>query len=289
MKISTQTGYYIRKGYSLERIVDILSEASFDCIDVSMHAFKNIKEYSADNMRALREYANNKGVVFNQAHAPVPSSVGEKLADEVIFEKIVHSMELAAALGIKHIIVHPKQHLRYRYNEEALKQMNYSFYKSLEPYCEKFNIKIAIENMWQNDENNGHIVPSTCAPIEEHMEYVDMLHSPWFVACLDIGHASLTNENAVESIKKLGNRLKALHVHDVDFVNDCHTLPGIQKVNYMAIMKALAENGYEGELTLEADMFLEGFEEEFAPEASEFMAKRSKFLADKFEKFKSEI
>lgn len=287
MKISTQCSKLIRLGFKPKEIIDILANAGYDCIDFSFSAVKiddllNSNEL-LNSAPMLKEYAQSRSVSFNQAHAPFPSSVGNDETDSRIFSAITKSMEIAAKLGAKAIVVHPKQHLSYKNNKEVLKEINYDFYKSLQPYAEQYGINVALENMWQTDQKRKHIVHSTCADPKEFTEYVDMLGAPCFVACLDIGHCALVGEDIPDFIKALGRkRLKALHIHDVDYIHDNHNLPGIEKLNYDEVMKALAEIGYEGELTLEADTFLEGFEKEFMPQATRFMAERIRFLADKY-------
>lgn len=285
MLISTQCEALLRRGFSLKASAKILKDAGFDCMDISFFSINKERLLANEiykEFKELKAYGDEIGLDFNQVHAPFPSSSTDEAETETIFKTIVRSMELASILGAKHIIVHPKTHLDYRYNEETLKKINYDFYKSLEPYCEKFNIKIAIENMWGYDKNRRCITPHACALYEEHIDYIDMLKSPYFVGCLDIGHCALVGEDIVKTIGFLGHdRLKTLHVHDVNYVKDCHTLPGVELLDFDSIINALKEINYDGEFTLEADYFLSRFETEFLPDALEFMAKRARFLANK--------
>lgn len=287
MKISTALGSLVRRPF--KEAVDIIAKAGFDCADFTFSALpkSTLTDLSAelDTYRELRRYSDSLGLPFNQAHAPYASSTGDPEEDAVIFKRIKNSIILAGILGAKHIVVHPKQHLPYRYNQAVLREMNVEFYNALRPYAEDSGVKIAIENMWKYNPAHTHIDHSVCSRIEEHIEYVDMLDSPVFVACLDIGHCALVGEDPAESIRRLGrDRLHALHVHDLDYVNDLHTLPGCSKIDYKPVIKALREIDYDGEFTLEATKFQLGFEEEFCQEVFNFMAKRARFLADmKFE------
>ena len=284
MKISTTTGDYFAKGFSAKEAVKYIADAGFDYADFTFSAFKDKEAWNRGHFEELKAYADSLNISFNQAHAPFPSSVGDEEKDAKIFESIVSAMEFASILGVKHIIVHPKQHLIYKGNEETLKKMNYDFYRSLIPYCEKYQIKVAIENMWQRDKLRNYIGKSTCADPAEHIEYIDMLDSPWFLACLDVGHTALTGDNVQDVIRILGHeRLKTLHIHDVDYIHDNHTLPGIQKLDFSKILEALKDIDYDGDFTLEADCFLAGFEKEFIPTAARFMADRARFLANRFE------
>ena len=111
-----------------------------------------------------------------------------------------------------------------------------------------------------------------------------MLDSPYFVACLDTGHVSLSGEDMSVMIRGLGGRrLKALHVHDTDGYRDLHTLPFTSANDFGLIMKLLAEIGYEGDLTFEADRFFHGFPVEMYPDVAAFMCKTGRQLIKMFE------
>ena len=224
--------------------------------------------------------------MFNQSHAPFSSSFVDEEKTAQRFDEIVTAIKRASYLGVKNIIVHPCQHLEYDIegNPEKLFEYNMEFYKRLLPYCEEYNIRVALENMWQY---TGFINHSTCSRPEEFIRYVDELNNDSFVACLDIGHASLVREDVTEFIKKLGNkRLQCLHVHDVDGTNDSHTLPFYGEVNWSKVMKALAEIDYKGDLTFEADNFMDNKPDALLPECARLMAKTGKYLIEQFNAYK---
>lgn len=93
---------------------NLLIEAGFDAIDFS---FPDVgyEQFTVDDKfyTELRKYAEDKGVCFNQSHAPAPSSLVEDEKTKKMFEVIVSTMRRAACLGVKNIVVHPCQHLIY--------------------------------------------------------------------------------------------------------------------------------------------------------------------------------
>jgi len=286
MLLSTTTDVISLK-YGYEKSIEMLAKAGYDAYDFSQFNKplgeddplfgENFREYT----QSLRALADSLGIVCNQSHAPFPSSVGDNEKDEAIFKGIVRSMEIAAILGAKCIIVHPKQHLTYRTNADALKRINLEFYRSLIPYAEKFGINVAVENMWQRNPIGGHIVDSTCSRAEEFCEYIDMLDHPRIVACLDLGHVALVGEDHELIIKALGaKRLRALHVHDVDGNVDLHTLPFTSKMDYAKITKALHDIGYGGDLTFEADGFFARFPVDMYQDVACFMQKTGRKLIE---------
>ncbi len=289
MKLSTSTGVFSSR-ITEKQGIKILKDAGFDAYDFSLDIVK-IHDYwlNCDDYREkaieFRKYADKIGIECNQCHAPFPSSRGNE-DDEKIFESIVKSMEIASILGAKNIIVHPKQHLCYAEHAEELFNMNVEFYKRLLPFAKKFKIRIATENMWQYNDKCHSITDSTCSRAWEFCKYIDAIDSEWFVACLDIGHISLVNADIPAFIKALGKkRLKALHIHDTDYVRDLHTLPFTQKIDYHAVIKALAEIDYDGDFTYEADGFYAKFPEELFPQTAKFMCEVGRYLVLKFNEY----
>ena len=64
------------------------------------------------------------------------------------------------------------------------------------------------------------------------------------------------------------NRLRALHVHDVDGFEDSHTLPYYGVTNWDLVAKALKEIGYEGDFTFEVIGFLTKLPKALYPSAT---------------------
>lgn len=299
MLISTEL-LPVSSRYGDERAIRMMQEAGFDAFDMSFGRMNedasygpNTKEYR-DYMRSLKRTAKEAGIVCNQAHAPFHSSCGDPEKDERICRMIERSVECAAILGAKAIVVHPKQHLKYADHAAQLREMNLEFYARLARLGEKCGIRIAVENMWQcRDERRPDgriwICDSTCSAPEEFCDYVDMTGSRWVTACLDIGHAPLTGRDAADMIVLLGHdRLTALHVHDNDLIEDAHTLPFMGKIDFEPVCRALAKIRYTGDMTLEADGFLRRIPETLYPQALSYMANTARYLADRVEQLMQE-
>ena len=254
MKISANTGH-ISKNLGLASAIDMFSAAGFDALDFSATAEEfytdaHDKQYYLE----MKRYAEDKGLYFNQAHAPYHSGFTDEERTKRRFGEITVAMRNAAYLGATDIVVHPMTYLDYAVKgvPEQLFEMNMDFYRRLIPYSEEYGIRIAVEKMWlEHGEVIGHCV---CSRAEEFVRYIDCLASDRIVACLDIGHSALVRENPAEAIRTLGSdRLKCLHVHDVDGFHDNHTLPFYGIVSWDDVMGALAEVGYAGVLTFEVN------------------------------------
>jgi sugar phosphate isomerase/epimerase len=294
MIISTQTDAFAAK-FGDHDAIKYLAQIGYDAFDYSMFNLlsKNImhplmRDDYKDYAQSLRRTADEHNIICNQAHAPFPSYIqypkeGQESFNEIIVPAIVRAMESAAIIGAKIIIVHPVM------LDEPVRQkeMNMQFYNNLLPYCKKYNIKIALENMWGWDDINKKVTPSVCSTGAEFCEYLDMLDKDWFVACLDLGHSEMQGSGAassVELIHALGHdRLKALHIHDNDKIGDTHTMPFMGKINWDEIMRALKAINYNGDFTFEADNFLSGFPAELYLSASALMLDVGRYFVGKYE------
>ena len=288
MLVSTSTKY-LAKLYGEEKAVEMIVNGGFTAVDFTMCALDRAP--FVDGYRELAErllkITDAAGAVFNQAHAPFVTNT-ERYENE-IRPLMPRVFEMASLLGIKNVVVHPRKEGRYYGNEAYLFEKNVEFYSSIKQAAKDNGVKIALENMWQRHPVTKRIVTDVCAPPEELLRLYDTLNDPEaFTVCLDIGHAALTGIEPEDAIRIIGNRIGCLHVHDVDYKDDIHTLPGVGKINWDKVCRALADIDYRGDITLEAGNFYLGFLPEMHGSATRFMADTAKSLADKIEFYKTQ-
>lgn len=294
MKIAADTNCFYQVYTEIETI-ELLAEAGFDAIDYSPmnepYFNGEISEIERKKYyEKLKKYAEEKEITFNQAHAPCPSSSLDEALSEKIFYNIVRSMQNAAWLGARQIIVHPLMHIDYITPEDEEKnfELNMKFYNRLKPYCEEYGIRVALENLtcYRETISGGRFFKTACSMPEEFIRYIDNLNSDWFVACLDIGHATVVNQPAAEFIRKLGGkRLQALHIHESDGHRDSHTLPFLHGViDWNEVTSALREIKYAGDFNFEAGNFLKPLPKELYPAGAKMMAETGRYLVKKIEK-----
>jgi len=295
MLISTQTDMFGYK-FGEHDAIKILAKIGYDALDYSMFHMMvqnnpTNKEDYREYAKSLRKTADENNIIFNQSHAPFPSYVQfpnkDQIAggyNEIIVYYIVRAMEITSILGGKIIIVHPITLLNKSYEEQ--KEFNINFFNNLLPYCKKFNVKIALENMWGWDDTEKKVKPAVCSTAFEFVDYLDSLDKNYFVACLDIGHSEMLRNDSsltVELINALGHdRLKSLHIHDNDKISDIHTLPFMQKINWDEVMKALKNINYDGDFTFEADSYIAKFPTELLMSASALMLDVGRYFVKKY-------
>ena len=283
MKISTEIGS-IAEHIGEEKAVDFVAKAGFDAWDFSMFDMCENKNgvlvptnhpTAQSNYlafaRKLRQIGLDNGIICNQGHAPFPSS--PKSANY-----LKRAIECIAEAGGKICIIHPMNN--------GTPEENAEMYLELLPFAKEHNVKIATENMWNWSKFTNHSKFAACATPESFNAHLDAVNDDFFVACLDIGHAEMkgSKTNAVEMITGLGKRLAALHIHDNDKWHDDHQIPFSMKIDFVPIVKALKEIGYDGYFTLEASRYLKNFSEYKLFEGVESLYNSAKRLADMFDK-----
>ena len=295
MILATQNNV-LAKLFGQERSIDILSAAGYDAIDLSLFSMTDDNyEFCKEGYRSraieVANYAKSKGICFNQSHAPFlfnwkrPNEVEERL-----IPRTIQALEISALVGCKTVVVHPVHHEEYLGHEEERFEQNMKFYRDLLPYAKEYDVKIALENMFQKETKRKIIGHDTCSRPEEFVRYIDTLDDEHFVACLDLGHCGVVGEEAYRAIRVLGHdRLKALHVHDNDYTKDMHMLPGLGKMDWEEIMKALAEIRYDGEFTYEADRFFISMPHEMMPNAVRLMVDMGRYLIGRFDEYTKEL
>ena len=104
------------------------------------------------------------------------------------------------------------------------------------------------------------------------------------VGCLDLGHVVLVRRDLPEMIRKMGNsRIRALHVHDNDLKRDNHTIPYTRQMTYYETTTALADIGYDGDFTFEADNFFAKLPPPLFQSGLDFAHAVGRFMIDEIE------
>lgn len=283
MKTSTEINS-IARIIGAQKAVEQVAKAGFDAWDFSMFRMTNkdkVNKVLMDNphplggknylvhARELKKIGLDNGICCNQSHAPFPSDFPGM--EPLLFR----SIECTAEAGGEICVIHPC-------NDRSAEQ-NAEMYEKLIPFAKDCGVKIATENMW-NRAPDRSIIRAACSGPEDFCRHIDILNGE-IVACLDIGHAEMRtlNTSAVELIYALGHRLQALHIHDNDCLNDSHQLPFSMDIDFVPIVKALKDIGYDGYFTLEASAYLKDFEPQNVPYGVQKMADSARKLAEMFE------
>ena len=293
-KISTSTRHTV-KTLGIEEGISLLAKAGYDALDLSLDL--HTAEISDGTWQPIakqyRAAAEALGITYNQAHAPFGGGAlpdGRSNYAVNLAPLMPATLEMAAAAGVGTVVIHPMIFLEIGYlgHEELHLERNMEFYEKLIPIARDLGVKIAIENLWIKNPLTGNITSAACANPVEHIRYLDTLAAPdVFTLCLDLGHSALVGLDPADVIRTLGHdRLGALHVHDVDYKKDLHTLPYCSQLDWEEICRALGEINYKGLLTLEADSFIKKLDPELLAPATAYMATVARHLAKKIDSYR---
>jgi len=274
--ISTETGSF-RNYYNNWETLKIIKDAGFDAYDFTMcgePVCRDLFYYEDDYIERagqLRKYADDMGLVCNQTHAPFPTArEGDEEYNRKLIKDVSRTIEISGILGAKICVVHPSC---------ISLEKDVELYRKYVDVAKNSGVKIAIENMftWDDKGNAAHAV---CSDENEFAAFFDLLNDDTFVACLDLGHAELygLNTSDVKIIEKLGNKIKALHIHDNDKKSDLHRAPFTMEIDFIEIFAALKKIGYDGDITFEACSYLEKLPKELFPSGVKFLFEIGRYL-----------
>ncbi len=262
------------------KAVELVAKAGFDGYDLSLFEMarfdgkqvvqKGHPLQSKDALkyvRQIKQVAADNGIVCNQSHAPFPVYCPE------IRDLMKTAIEFTAEAGGEICVIHPDNYKSAQENAEM--------YLELLPFAKSCGVKIATENMWNWYAGDTQASPAACSDPESFLGHLEAVNDPYFVACLDIGHAAMRGLNTTpsEMIHALGHHLQALHIHDNDCHGDHHQLPFTMNIDFEAIIQALKDIGYAGWLTLEVDRYCGDATPDNVAEKVADMAQTAKKLA----------
>ncbi len=285
MKISTEIGSAAAL-VGETRAIELYGKAGFDAWDFSMmrgtnyssatrHANPDFSHpfWGGDALtyaKELRHIGEECGMVCNQAHAPFPVYAPE------VWDALPRALECAAVAGAPVCVVHPDN---YKTAEE-----NAEMYAKLLPYAKDFGVKIAVENMWLWDKEKDEAKAAACSHHTDFLAHIEAVGDPHLVACLDIGHAEMRglSTDAPTVIRTLGPHLAAIHMHDNNKWKDSHILPFTGLIDFPAVIEALRDVGYRGDMTMEVDRHLAAYGTDRIEEGMRDIARAARRLREMF-------
>lgn len=224
-----------------EEMFGLYSKAGIKHMEVSV----NKRLSDALDFNKLLEWSRKYGVELYSFHLPFWPFDEVDISNPHIAEKSVEYIksfiDKGTSVGIDKYIIHPsgepiEKSERPRRMERAKKSL-----AVLAEYAESRGALICVENL-----------PRTCLG-RDSRDILELLSADErLVACFDTNH--LLEEEPLEFIKAVGNKIATLHVSDYDFKNERHWLPGEGMLDWQSIIAALKKIGYDGVWLYELDL-----------------------------------
>ena len=224
-----------------EEMFGLYSKAGIKNMEVSV----NKRLSDALDFNKLLEWSRKYGVELYSFHLPFWPFDEVDISNPHIAEKSVEYIksfiDKGTSVGIDKYIIHPsgepiEKSERPRRMERAKKSL-----AVLAEYAESRGALICVENL-----------PRTCLG-RDSRDILELLSADErLAACFDTNH--LLEEEPLEFIKAVGNKIATLHVSDYDFKNERHWLPGEGMLDWQSIIAALKKIGYDGVWLYELDL-----------------------------------
>lgn len=243
MKISTSLNVF-ETLYSSDSVIRRCKAAGFTVLDFNYwdhqkYVIKKSWEEEKKWAEQIRSNAEAQGVKFTQMHGPVyRGPISKTLNENEFFELIKRSLRTAAILGASWVVFHPLKPDNTTPKDNA--NHNCEYYSKLIPVMEETGVGIALENL-----------RSCYSTADDLVELIDRINHPLAGVCWDTGHGHCTSQNQGDSLRKLGHRLKVLHIQDNDGEKDQHFLPFHGTIDWHDVVKGLRDIEFEGDFTYE--------------------------------------
>ena len=187
------------------------------------------REFSEEAARKYAEMIREAGLeVYSVSHH------GNFVSDDRFFEELKRLILLTRAMATQIFVISsgPID----RNDRRAQLVIVEKRLRELAAVAEKAGVILALE-------------PEPNLAVESTNEMVRLIwkiESPALRINLDIGHAFLTDENLVESIRQAAKLIVHTHIDDMAGGAHKHLIPGTGEIDLPAVMTALLEVGYDG-------------------------------------------
>ncbi len=249
MKLSTTLNIYSLLGNTNtpERMIEavkVCSECGYEAVDIYLKRVIDLSDVELDRwIKAMRGAIDECSVSVSQCHLYF-GRVDNDNIDEYE-DKVAKSMAIADRMGIEWGVVHGIDYcgLFGKSTEESIR-LNVEFFKRLQERVKPKTTGLAFENIMRCEFASADTLIAICEGASEYGKVG---------VCWDTGHANLSEGvDQAESIRKLGDWLCCLHIHDNHGKFDEHTLPMMGTIDWREIMSALRDIDYKGDFVYES-------------------------------------
>lgn len=207
------------------------SRLGFDAVEVMVGIDGASQDF--DKVRALRDYHE---IPVCAVHAPC-LLITQRVWGTDPWGKLEMSAEMAHELGAPVVVVHPPFRWQKDYSAE--------FVEGIARLEAETEISFAVENMypWR---------ASSKREMEMYLPGWDVSLFGYHNMTLDVSHAATARTDPIELAKRMGSRLRHLHMTDgTGSAKDEHLVPGRGKQPCVELLQHLANEEFSGSIVLE--------------------------------------
>ena len=184
---------------------------------------------------AIKQLSTHHGIPVSAVHAPCLLFTQRVWGTEP-WGKLERSAEMAAVLGAEVVVVHPPFRWQKTYARD--------FVDGIAALEESTGIAFAVENMypWR----------ASSRGMEMYLPGWDPSTEPYANTTIDLSHAAIARADPVAMARRLGDRLRHIHLTDgTGSAKDEHLVPGRGSIGARGFLRHLATVGFGGEVVVE--------------------------------------
>ena len=240
MELAVSTLFCLQEPFE-DALSDIIGVGSrrIEVVDAGPHAL------TRPRVERLQELKASYGLSYS-VHAPftdVNLSADDGYVRNAILERLEASIRWASELG-EILVFHPGNSTAVeRLSPGSAWEINIESVERLLSYAEDYGVKALIENVPEP-------FPYVLKSVEDFSRFFDEIGADIGMV-LDVAHANLRGE-ALEFIRRFGERIEHVHVSDNDGDSDAHLRVGEGSIDWGRTMEALRESPFDGWVTVES-------------------------------------
>ncbi|WP_121253202.1 sugar phosphate isomerase/epimerase family protein [Nocardioides ferulae] len=216
---------------SSARAFEYAAELGYDAVEVMVGI-----DALSQQTSAVLQLSEHHGVPVCSVHAPTLLFTQRVWGTEP-WGKLERSAEMANAVGAEVVVVHPP----FRWQKEYARD----FVDGIAALEESSGVAFAVENMypWRATSKRG---------VEMYLPGWDPSAEPYANTTIDLSHAAIAGDDPIEMARRLGSRLRHIHLTDgTGSAKDEHLVPGRGGIGAASFLRHLARSGFGGDIVVE--------------------------------------
>ncbi|MFN8146503.1 MAG: sugar phosphate isomerase/epimerase [Candidatus Nanopelagicales bacterium] len=184
---------------------------------------------------ALLRLRDHYGIAITSVHAPC-LLISQRVWGTEPWPKLLRAQAAAELLGASTVVVHPP----FRWQRDYARE----FVAGIERMASETDIRFAVENMYPWKAVNREFAA--------YQPSWDVRDDDYRHTTLDLSHTSVSQSDALEMARDLGDRLVHVHLADGSGSSlDEHLVPGRGGQPCAELLQALGGSGFDGQVVVE--------------------------------------
>ncbi len=295
MELSVNTSFSssFRQKLGEEKILELIAQAGFPAAELSLDWLRtpeaaNDKEGCLAYAKRIKKAAEKVGLRLNQAQLPYDFNWMMRDTDVlnfVVYPCMERAFEICRFLEIPYAVARPIEHPMTIGLPSRKFTWNIAHFGKLADAASRFGVAVCAENMI-----------GTMSVVREMNTLFDRLPGKMLYACANVGHSNIAGDTPADMIRGIeAGRVRTLHISGNQTAYDECMMPGVDQIDWTAVLEALTDIGYEGDFTLQLSEWAmgaldgkHGFDETFLPAVLEFAYDCGSYLMGKLQKMQAE-